>query len=74
MKTTALLVVALAGKKGQSINSLMEHHALKKIKQLYEYQHLPLLRDTWGLYHKTYYGRNLQISVISVCPWQAFPA
>jgi hypothetical protein len=27
-------------------------------------------------YHKTYYGCNLQISIInySVCPWQAFPA
>jgi hypothetical protein len=35
-----------------------------------------LHRHTRGLYHKTYYGRNLQISVISwcVCPWQAFPA
>jgi hypothetical protein len=31
--------------------------------------------DSWGLYHKTYYGRNLRISVISlsVCPWEAFP-
>ncbi len=30
----------------------------------------------WGLYYKTYYGRNLRIFVISlsVCPWQAFPA
>ncbi len=29
----------------------------------------------WGLYHKTYYGHNLRISVMSqsVCPWQAFP-
>ncbi len=29
-----------------------------------------------GLYRKTYYGSNVQISVISqsVCPWQAFPA
>ncbi len=29
-----------------------------------------------SLYHKTYYGHNLQISVISwsVCPCQAFPA
>ncbi len=28
-----------------------------------------------GLYYKTFYGRNLQISVIrwSACPWQAFP-
>ncbi len=34
--------------------------ALKKYKQLFEYQHLLLLRDIWGLYHKTYYGRNLQ--------------
>jgi len=24
-----------------------------------------VLRDLWGLYHKTYYGRNLRISVIS---------
>jgi hypothetical protein len=32
--------------------------------------------DTWGLYHKTFYGRNLQIFRIcwSVFPWQAFPA
>ncbi len=32
--------------------------------------------NTWGLYHKTYYGHNLRISVISqsVCPWPAFQA
>jgi hypothetical protein len=32
--------------------------------------------DTRGLYYKTFYGRNLQIFVISysVCPWQAFQA
>ncbi len=31
---------------------------------------------SWGLYYKTFYGRNLQIFVMSysVCPWQAFPA
>jgi hypothetical protein len=30
---------------------------------------------TKGLYYKTFYGRNLQIFVISssVCPWQAYP-
>jgi hypothetical protein len=30
----------------------------------------------WGLYYKTYFGRNLRIFVISysVCPWQVFPA
>jgi len=29
-----------------------------------------------GQYYKTFYGRNLRISVISwsVCPWQASPA
>ncbi len=34
------------------------------------------LRGNRGLYHKTYYGRHLRISIISlsVCPWQAFPA
>jgi len=39
------------------------------LRKFYEY-------EPWGLYHKTYYGRNLWISVISksVCPWQAFPA
>jgi len=32
--------------------------------------------ETRGLYYKTYYGRNLQIFMISlsVCPWQAFSA
>ncbi len=29
----------------------------------------------WSMYYKTFYGRNLQIFVISqsVCPWQALP-
>jgi hypothetical protein len=30
--------------------------------------------DTGGPYHKTYCSRNLRTSIISVCPWQAFPA
>jgi hypothetical protein len=32
--------------------------ALEKCKPLFGYQHLLLLRDTRGLYHKTYYGHN----------------
>ncbi len=32
--------------------------------------------DTWSLYYKTFYGRNLRTFVksYSFCPWQAFPA
>jgi hypothetical protein len=29
---------------------------------------------SWGQFYKYFYGRNLQISLYSVCPWQAFPA
>jgi hypothetical protein len=43
----------------------MEHYALKRYKQFFEYQHLLLLGDIWGLYYKTFYGRNLRIFVIS---------
>jgi hypothetical protein len=31
---------------------VMEQHAFKKCKQLFEYQHLLLLRDICGLYYK----------------------
>ncbi len=30
-----------------------------------------LCRLSWGQSYKTFYGRKLQIFVISVCPWQA---
>ncbi len=33
-------------------------------------------KGPWGLYYKTFYGRNLKIFLISlsVCPWQASAA
>jgi hypothetical protein len=37
-----------------------------------EYEPMPL----WGLFYKTFYGRNLRISKVSqtFCHWQDFPA
>ncbi len=34
--------------------------------------YLRLSNLSWGLCYKIYYGRNLRIFVISVCPWQEF--
>ncbi len=36
-----------AALKKACVNLGMEQHALKKCKQLFEYQHLLLLRDIW---------------------------
>jgi hypothetical protein len=37
----------------------------EKCKQLLRYQNLLLFSDIWGLYYKTFYCRNLRISVKS---------
>jgi len=37
----------------------------KNCKQLFEYQHLLLLRDTCGQCYKTVYGRKLRLFIIS---------
>ncbi len=59
---------------------VMEHYNIKKCKQLFEYRHLLLLRDIRGLYHKTYYGRNLRfrdklecLSVYTRLGWKGLP-
>ncbi len=48
-------VIFESGKNGTSGHyrqCLMEQHTFKKCKQLFEYQHLLLLRDISGLYYK----------------------
>jgi hypothetical protein len=43
----------------KGLKPTMEQHALKKSKQLLEYQNLFLLRDIWGQCYKTFYRGNL---------------
>ncbi len=41
-------------------------HGLKySIFNVESWTYFNLQDKTWGLYHKTYYGRNLRISVVS---------
>jgi hypothetical protein len=41
-----------------------ELHIFKNCKQLFEYQHLLLLRDIFGQCYKTFYGRKLRLFII----------
>jgi hypothetical protein len=42
----------------------VEQHTLK-YKQLFEYEHLRLLKGIWGQCYKTFYSRSLLFVVIS---------